>query len=537
MRNNDGSDEVRFTRRTALRGTAAGGLVLGSGALLAACGGSDSRDNASTSEGAPVSKVKRGGTFKVGRLTGGSSETVDAQVYYAGIDGLRLYQLYDKLVYWSDSPTGLDYVLAESIEPNPTADVWTIRLKDGIEFHNGKTLAAEDVEETMKRVKESTAGGNTIFKELVDMNSFKKLDKLTLRFSLKSPHVYVPEAFSDYTSGIVPVGYDPKKPVGCGPFKYKSFTAGKQSVFTRFENYWQEGKPYLDEVEIISFEDETSMVNALVSGQIDAAEKLSQSATAQVQANSNLTTIKTAIANSWVPIVMNIQMKPFDDVRVRQAFRLLVDREQMIEQVFRGNGVVGNDWVLSMEADGDPGLPQREVDVEQAKSLLKAAGQEGLSAELVTAAFVPEAVPTAEVFSQQAKAAGLNIKVRKVDTGTFYGDEILQRPLTSDYWSLQPYAMQADTMLIPAPGKPWNETGFDDPEYRQIMKQAITTVDREKRLELLHECMRIEHERGGYIQWGAQYSFDGASKKVQGLGTDAIGDPLGSHNFREVYLS
>jgi peptide/nickel transport system substrate-binding protein len=530
---NDARRDHGLTRRAVVRGGVAGGALLTSGALLAACGGSH---DAPTSAGSPASAPRRGGTLRVGVIGGGSSESVDAQVYYGGIDGTRLYQLYDPLAYFSRDGTKVDLWLAESIESNARGDEWTIRVKDGIEFHNGKTVGADDVRHTFDRIKASTAGGSQLFKRKIIESSYREMDERTLRFKLNEPDVFLRETLADYTARIVPVGYDPEKPVGCGPFKYQSFTKGKQSVFTRFENYWQEGKPYLDEVQILSFEDDVALVNALLSGQLDVIEGLPLSQTRQIEANPDFTLIRTERPIQWVPIVMRVDAAPYSDVRVRQALRLLVDRPQMVQQVLGGEGEIANDYLFALPTYGDPGLPQRELDVEQAKSLLKAAGQENLSAELVTAPFVPEAVPTAEVFAQQAKAAGINITVRKLDTGSFYGDQFLKRTLTSDYWGAQPYALQADTLLISPPGQPFNETSWSDEDWLKLMRQVYATTDVAKQTELVHECMRIESERGGYLNWGAAYGFDAANKRVQGLHADAI-DPLGSHDLREAFLT
>ena len=182
---------------------------------------------------------------------------------------------------------------------------------------------------------------------------------------------------------------------------YESFTPGQQSVFKKFPNYWQSGRPYVDQLTIIDFTDDTARVNALLGGQVDAIDNLPTGQIAQVQGNSQL---KVLISHTgqWQPFTMRVDQAPFNDVRVRQAMRLIVDRPQMVEQVLSGQGRIAND----MYAPFDPGypthLPQRHQDLEQAKSLLKAAGHAGLTVQLTTAPVFQGVVQAAQVFAQQA---------------------------------------------------------------------------------------------------------------------------------------
>ncbi|MYR07994.1 peptide ABC transporter substrate-binding protein [Gordonia sp. SID5947] len=527
-----------LTRRQMLRGLAVAGLAAGAVPLLGACGGDQTGQSQRFASAAPASGTpRRGGSLKVGLVGGGSSETIDAQVYYSRIDGTRLAQLYEPLMQLKPDATGYENVLAESVEPNATGDEWTIRVKDGIEFHNGKTLDAEDVRFTFGRIKASTAGGSQLFKTLIDDNSYQMLDKRTLRFRTRQPFFPVPDMLNDFTARVVPVGYDPLKPVGTGPFRFGSFTAGRESVFPRFDNYRIEGRPYVDEVRILSFPDSTALVNSMMSGQIDAIEAVSLSAVPQLSQNPEVLVLRGVNPDQWIPVFMRVDLEPFTDPRVREAMKLLVDRDQMVKQVFGGHGEIENDYQLVYPGlYGDPGIPQRSLDVDKAKSLLKAAGHEGFQVELVTAPFVAEAIGTAEVFAAQAKAAGVDVRVRQLDTGQFYSGDASNRNLSSDYWTRLSYYAQADTTLAPPPGVPFNETHFADKDWAQAWSVALSSPDEAKRRQAVHDCMRLEWERGGYINWGAQYVFDAVSTDLSGIGETAQSASLGMHNFRDTYF-
>ena len=186
---------------------------------------------------------------------------------------------------------------------------------------------------------------------------------------------------AEYTFGIVPADYDPKNPVGTGPFKYKSFTPGKNSVFTKYDDYWGD-KAFVDELHIQDFADPSAQVNALQAGQVQTIDNLPYNLIDTVKGQGGQ--IIEAETGAWVPFTMRVDVKPFSDVRVRQAMRLICDRQQMIDNALSGKGTLGNDLYAPFDPAYAKDLPQREQDIDQAKSLLKQAGQEGLQVQLFT---------------------------------------------------------------------------------------------------------------------------------------------------------
>ena len=139
-------------------------------------------------------------------------------------------------------------MLAESIEPEQGAKAWTIRLKPGITFHNGKPVTADDVLFSLGRIidpKDPKTGAASI--GYIDLDRSRKLDRRTVRLQLKFANVGFPDDLGQYFNSIVPTDYDPKKPVGTGPFMFDSFTPGQRSVFKKFPDYWRDGLPRVDE--------------------------------------------------------------------------------------------------------------------------------------------------------------------------------------------------------------------------------------------------------------------------------------------------
>jgi peptide/nickel transport system substrate-binding protein len=227
-------------------------------------------------------------------------------------------------------------------------------------------------------------------------------------------------------------------------------------------------------------------------------------------------------SGGYFPFTMRVDQKPFDDERARQAFRLIVDRQQMINQAFGGFGWLGND----MYAPFDPGypkdLPQRTQDLEQAKSLLKQAGYEGMSIDLETSDAVGSgAVAAAQVFAEQAKGAGVKVKVNKRNSDVFYGDMYLKWTFAMDYWGTRNYLSQ--TRVGTSTGAQWNETHWgEEAEWKKLVSEAFQTADEAARNELIRKASTIEYERGGLILWSFNDLRDGYNSKLAGLVNDVF---------------
>ena len=478
-------------------------------------------------------KLRTGGVLRIGATGGGAKDTIDAHLPTTDPDIMRQWNMYESLAVRSPDFAQLEMLLAESIEPaGSKPNAWTVRLKDGIEFHNGKTVGADDVIFSLKRItdpKDPKTGNSSL--SYIDRDNLKKVDERTVRIPLKLTNAAFPDDLGQYFNAIVPTDYDPKKPVGTGPFKYQSFSPGQRSVFVKNPNYWQTGRPYADQLTIIDFPDDTARTNALLGGQVEAINNLPAAQLASIRGNPNLKVLSSP-TGAWQPFTMRIDAAPFDDVKVRQAMRLIVDREQMVQQVLSGQGSVANDLYARYDPMYASDLPQRKQDLEQAKSLLKQAGKEGLTVELVTSPVFNGIVEAAQVFAEQAKGAGVNVKVRKVDTGTFYGDNYLKWPFAQDFWASRVYLAQVAQGDLP--NSPFNETHWGKGKFESLINQARGTVDEAKRKEILHEAQQMQYEQGGYIIPYFSNIIDAYSSKLGGFVEAKSGFPLGNYWFKNI---
>jgi peptide/nickel transport system substrate-binding protein len=524
--------DEELTRRQVIRGGLAGGLALGAGGLLG-CGGGGDGGGTKTQGNEETAPIKRGGTLRVGATGGGAEDTIDAHKPTSDPDIMRVWQLYEPLAVRNAEFTKLEMVLAESLEAKAgKADLWTVRLKQGIEFHNGKPVTADDVIFSLRRIldpKDPKVGSASI--GYVDAKGLKKIDDRTVEIPLKFANSTFPEDIGQYFNGIVPMDYDPKNPVGTGAFKYKSLSPGQQSTFVRHANYWRKGEPYADELVIIDFTDATAKVNALLGGQVEAINNVPFSQLGNIQGNSKLRAVISK-TGSWQPFTMRVDAAPFDDNRVRQAFRLIVDRKQMVEQVLSGQGTIANDLYAPFDPCYAKDLPQREQDLEQAKSMLAQAGKSDLRVELVTGDIFRGVVEAAQVFAEQAKGAGVQVKVRKVDTGTFYGDNYLKWPFAQDFWSTRTYLTQVAQGSLPS--SPFNETHWANPEFVKLIRQARGELDDDKRCEILGAAQKLEYDEGGHIIPYFSNAIDAHSAAVTGIKQARSGFTLGNYGLRAV---
>jgi peptide/nickel transport system substrate-binding protein len=458
-----------------------------------------------------------GGTLRVG-LVGSTNDIIDGQYIVAKADQARLVAGWETLVgYDEDFNLSYEHALAEEIEA-VAADHYIIHLKEGIEFHNGQPVTADDVIYSFQRRLDPDLALAPALIELLDPSGVTKVDDRTVDVQLTQGAVVFLNSLAEYTATVVPVGYTREDPeqVGTGPFVLESFTPGAESVHTKNPNYWDAGKPYLDEVQIVDFADAAALVNALSSGQVDAIVDVPFAQVATVASDSNLVVLESE-AGSWLPITMAIDQEPFTDPRVRQAMRLIVDREEMVQRVLSGHGRVANDMYGVFDPCYPADFPQREQDIEQARQLLQEAGQEGLTIELFApddTAGLPE---LAAAFADQAAEAGVTVTVRVIDGGTYWGEEYTHRTFATSFWGTRPYLNQVQQGSLPTATYPethWPPAGSN---FEELYRQALVETDDDARCEIIRQMQQQEYDEGGNIIAIFNNLVDAHSAQVQGF--------------------
>ena len=510
-----------LTRRAFLQRGVAGGLAVGAGAFLAAC---------SSNEATPTATGARGGTLRAAVAGGPGTESLDPHfAQYNAANQARIFNLYDSLVrYGTDARPQLQ--LVEELTPMTSATAWTLRLRQDATFHDGRPVTADDAIYSIRRAadKRSILAPAYAF---LDLRAIKKVDARTLSIPTLRPVAILPDLLAD-TSPVVPRDFDPKMPVGSGPFSLKAFQVDRESQFARYPNYWN-GSAQVDELTIASIVDPAARVNALKAGQVDLVDAIPP---AQARTLSGTTKLLISEGPGWAGFVMNCRVGPFRDERVRRALRLIVDRPRMVQQVLAGYGRVANDIYSPADPAGiDPSIPQWEHDIDQAKSLLRAAGQPDLTVELTTAPIATGAIEMCTVLAEQATAAGVTIKVRQLDLNAFY------QAVNSYPFAVTAAYEQGSSFLQLSLGRTmktsmYNQAQFLDAEFEKLVFQAVAELDDGKRADLIHQAQRIFHDRGGYVIWGFSHFLDGGNTKLGGFIPSPVSQ-LGGYNFRSVSVT
>ncbi|MBV9447783.1 MAG: ABC transporter substrate-binding protein [Streptosporangiaceae bacterium] len=479
----------RLSRRDFIRrGTVVGISVPLLGSILAACSSSSSTSPA----GGSSSSGKPGATIKAGIITPTGAINPVTVADQGGLDMLAQTGEYLTL---SGQTLNLTPVLATSWSANPAADVWTFKIRQGVKFHNGATLTADDVVYTYQLHTNKANGSAALsaFAGVLLPSGVAKVDDYTVAFHLEAPNGNFPYLTSsdNYNMIILPKGYDPTKWessfIGTGPFVLGSYTAKVGATFTRNESYW--GTKALPAQTQFTFYDTPSpSILALTSGSIDVLGQFTVSGGEQLLNNSSYKVIKLK-SSAHRELSMRCDQAPFTDPRVRQALALSIDRTATIQALFKGYADIGNDSPFApVFPSTDTTVAQRAQNVAQAKSLLAAAGHaSGFSTQLVTENLLE--IPQLAQIVQQA-AANLNVKINlKVESSSaYYGKATFGNSDWLDAtMSIVDYGHRGvPNVFLTAPLQTinaksgtgaWNAAHFANAQYDKLVAQYIAAVD------------------------------------------------------------
>lgn len=551
----EASRTANLSRRGFMLGAAGVGAAVGAGGLLTGCSSDNSGSGATPGASAGVTALAggtpvNGGTFTVGVLTLGAAENLFPGTAVPNPDVARDFSLYNLLFYPNagDNLYPLEPGLAMSAEPNADATMWTLKLRNGVVWHDGKPFTADDVVYNITQLwsDPDQNWSASFLAGLVDFKGVKALDDLTVQIPLVIASAQFPTIFAWFNFGVLQEGATAastaKKPVGTGPFKYESFTPGQKSVFTKNENYWEEGKPYVDTLVIdSSFTDNNAMLNALLGGQVNLLIGPALQQVSQQLASPQVQILQSAAASNTYAFGMRVDEGPFADNQVRQAFKLMTDRQALVNGALAGFGHVGNDLqgpnTEFFASDLTP-----EYDVDKAKSLFEQAGVAGTTYTLPVANVLPGMVESATIWAEQAKAAGITIELKTLQPG--------------DYWTsaggayVRPFSIQVAQALpslsgqyrsLIQDGAPYWDThwGAQVPggkEATALILKAEAELDSTKANELWGQVQQQQFDEGGYVVWGQLPYIDFAADDIRGL-TASSALPFNNFRFQDGWIA
>jgi peptide/nickel transport system substrate-binding protein len=420
----------RITRRDFVRRATVLGISMSTLAtLLAACGGdggggggsqAETGNQAETGVGGATAttEVKQGGALRIASIAPANPLDPVAMIDLASY--AIVAQTYEFLAY-SGSNLKLTPGLAESWEPNEDGSAWTFKIRRGVKWQDGSPLTTADIIASFER---NIEYGNSGLKGVVESGGVTAPDEQTILFTLPHPNGNLPYLVSSDNpqTVVTPKNFKSgslvdKSPNGTGPWTMESYNQATGARFVRNDAWWG-GKTKLDSVEWTFFQDLQPQVVALQSGEVDAIVQFSALGGEGLLDDSNINVIRLKSA-AHKQIWTRVDKGQFTDKRVRQALALSLDREAMVQSLFKGYSDIGNDHPFAPVFPFSDESLTRERDVEKAKQLLADAGASGISATL-HAVKLQEAPDLAVLVRNNAADAGFDLKVSVEDGTTFY---------------------------------------------------------------------------------------------------------------------
>jgi peptide/nickel transport system substrate-binding protein len=505
---------LRRTRRPRLAARMLWALVA-AGLVAAGCGGGGDDDaDAAEPTGARTEKSEQGDPVYGGSITVGlEAETnswLPGEANFANSGITVALAIYDPLMR-RDADGVVRPYLAESMEPNDDLTEWTLTLRPGVTFHDGTPLDAQ----ALKTIFDDylKAPGSNLAADLEDVEEMVIVDDLTVTYRLARPNSAFPDSltlaagYPFSPTAAAAAGEDAgAHPVGTGPFVFESWERDSQLVVKKNPNYWQEGLPYLDEIVFRPIPDEDTRVSSLTSGDIDVLQTLRQATVSRVRELDGVDSYEQLGNNTGVNI-FNTTAPPLDDIRVRQALALAIDREDLIE-VLGGTGLVppssqpfGQDDPYFSEAvdeawqDADPETA-RELLEEYVNDPNRSDGK--APGEPVSFRYDCPPDPTLNELSQlyQAfwQAIGAEVELRQVEQATHVSEA-----MAGDYQA-KCFRMGVDRDPYPnlksafTEGSAANFTRFTHPDVDAALEELAASTDIDERKQLVEEIMLTVNE-------------------------------------------
>jgi peptide/nickel transport system substrate-binding protein len=431
--------------------------------------------------------------------------------------------------------------LLEKWDASEDLKTWTLTIQKQATWRSGRPFTADDAIWNIKRALDPKTGSSVLglmkgymleeyatgeqkdgkpvkSTRLWSDKAIEKVDDKTFRLNCKAAQLAVPEHLFHYPffmldpaeNGAFKVGMN-----GTGPFEIVTYNVGQNAVVRRSKSFW--GKPAnLDEVEFIDLgTDSGALIAAMASGQVDGLYEVDFSELDAIKAIPDVvihpvTTAQTAVARG------KYDQKPFSDVRVRQALKLAIDQQKVIDIVFRGTGTIGEHHHVAPVHPEYAKLPMVGQDIPKAKQLLAEAGfPNGIQLEIACKPSPAWELASVTVMAEMWKAAGIDVKINVMPSANFW--EVWQKvPFGYTSWTHRPLGVMV-LGLAYRTGVPWNESSYSNPEFDSLLTQAEGILDPDKRRVVMAKLEQLMQEDGPVVQPLWRVVQTGFHKRVKGF--------------------
>lgn len=513
------NDEFRYLLARAARGRLDRRAFLGRAAAL---GVGATAASTLLSQAVHAQGPRKGGHLTMGLVGGESTNSLDPALAASQVPYHYLMTSGDTLV--GISPEGeIVPRIAEEISASADARTWTFKIRAGVEFHDGRTLTAEDCAQTLRRHSDeaSQSGALGIMRTVAEIRA--EGDMLTVVAT--TPNADLPYLMAAYHLTIQPNGgYDaPAAGVFTGPYRFREDQPGVRHVLERFANHWDDSVGHWDSVEMLVINDATARNSALQSGQVQMINRV-EPRVAGLMARAPGVTVASTSGRGHYVFVMHCNTAPFDNNDLRMALKLAIDREQMLETILRGYGSLGNDMPINAAYPlFDDTIPQRAYDPDRARYHYQRSGHSGAIDLRTSDVAFPGAVDAAQLFQESAARAGITLNVIR-EPGDGYWSEVWNRqPFCASYWGGRPTQDQMYTTAYYS-GAEWNDTRFFNPHFDALLLEARAELDLVRRKAIYSEMGMLVRDEGGLICPMFNDFIDAHNDRVAGWVSNPAGE-------------
>jgi peptide/nickel transport system substrate-binding protein len=460
----------------------------------------------------------KGGVLKAGLVGGESTNSLDPASFLTQVPFL-FGKCWGEYLLGTNPDGTLRYCIAEEYGASDDAKVWTFKIRQGMEFHNGKTVSAEDVVATLERHsnEDSKSGALGIMRGIESL----KASGNEVIVTLKEPNADLPYLMTDYHLIIQPNGGkdNPAEGVSAGPYKVVVDEPGVRHGGERFANYWDaDTMGFADQVEVIVVNDATARTSALQGGQVHMINRVEPKIVELVKRIAGVKIENTKGPAHYV-FVAHCNTAPFDNNDLRMALKLAMDRQEMVDKILLGYGSVGNDFPINSAYPlFSDDIEQRVFDPEKAKFHYQKSGHSGPVLLRTSEAAFPGAVDAAQLYQQSCAKAGIQIEIKREPADGYWTEVWNKQPFCTSYWGGRP---TQDSMYSTAytSDADWNDTRFFNENFDKMVLAARAELDETKRKQMYRDMAVIVRDEGGLILPMFNDLIDAVSDKVGGFVT------------------
>jgi peptide/nickel transport system substrate-binding protein len=479
----------------------------------------------------------KGGVIKAGLQGGESSNSLDP--------ALNLSQVtFSFCKQWGEFLTrltpdgGVENLIAEDIGASKDAKTWTVKVRDGIEFHNGKTVTADDVAATIERHADanSKSGALGILKNIKTIKANGK----EVVFTLAEGDADFPYLMADYHLVIQPNGGkdDPNAGISAGPYKVSVNQPGVRHGGERFANYWRGDKAgHADQIEIVVINDATARLAALQGGQVHMINRVEPKVVDLVKRVPGVT-IANVSGRGYYPFNMFCDTAPFDNNDLRMALKLAMDRDELLDKILRGYGEAGNDFPINKAYPlFSNDIEQRKFDPDKAAEYYKKSGHSGSILLRTSDVAFPGAVDAAQLYQQSCAKAGIKIEIKREPGDGYWSEVWNKQPFSLSYWGGRPTQGQMYSTGYVSTAD-WNDTRFKNEKFDKMLYAAQAELDQDKRKQIYHDMAVLMRDEGGLIvPFFNQFIDAVATSKVSGWTQNPQGEMMDGYALNECWLN